>query len=390
MTTQNQTRRAFLAACASPILAGCSETLAGGNANPPIECSSSEYTWPMYGYSPARTNNIGLDLRESNLPQTGTEKYQLSQTGTGPGGSVDAPPVVDDDVAYIAGSVRAEARNIKTGERLWAIELSDSITVSPVIACDTVYICAANETLAVDCDDGSELWSTNVGSPNFFSGSPIVSDETLYTVGQDITALEAKTGDERWTIQTNYNPNGIAVKNKLYITTADDNKSELIATTCTGDTRWRTDALGKVYAAPTVAGNTVYAVSQTGKLSALATDDGSIRWQADIEHGVSDHPAVANGHVVVGAGNGERTMAFNATTGDQLWTFETGISTGAPVITDKYVLTTGANTGIHMLDISTGERVRHWALTNVASHPIVTQDSLLYRDGALSEIFLVG
>lgn len=385
MLKETQKRRAFLAACASTVLAGCSGTLAG-DSNERVECLSSDHTWPMDGYTSARTNRIDPGAQERNLSQIGTDKSRLSQTGVGPGGSVGAPPVVDDSVAYIPGSMRVEARSTETGERLWAIELDDSVTVSPVLACDTLYISATNETFAIDRDDGSELWSTSVGS---ISGSPVASGQTLYTVEQNVIAIDAETGERRWTVQTDSIPKGIAVKDDVYITVTHDDTSELISTTRTGEIRWRTTIPEEVFAAPTVTESIVYVVSRTGKLIAVAADDGDIEWQADIEPGVSRHPAVANGYVVVGAGNGERTMAFDATTGERLWTFETGISAGAPVITRESVLTTGANTGIHLLDTSTGERTRHWKLNGVSSDPVVAQGSLLYRDGLVSEIFIL-
>ncbi len=123
-------------------------------------------------------------------------------------------------------------------------------------------------------------------------------------------------------------------------------------------------------------------------MTALAAADGSVEWQANVEPGIYVPPAVDDEHVVVAAGNA-RTMAFNATTGDRLWMFETGVSKGAPVIIGDHVLATGANTGVHMLDAATGDRVRHWSAENVGSQPVVAAGRLFYLGWNVSDIFVV-
>jgi len=124
-------------------------------------------------------------------------------------------------------------------------------------------------------------------------------------------------------------------------------------------------------------------------LTALAAADGRVEWQASVEPGVHEPPAFDGERVVVAAGN-TRTMAFNATTGDRLWTFETGVTKGAPIIIGDYVLATGANTGIHMLDAATGDRVRHWSAENVGSQPVVAAGQLFYLGWNVSDVFVVG
>lgn len=82
-------------------------------------------------------------------------------------------------------------------------------------------------------------------------------------------------------------------------------------------------------------------------------------------------------------------MAFDATTGDRLWTFTTGVSSGAPTIVGNHTLATGANTGIHLLDATTGERVRHWPAENVGSQPVVAGGQLFYRGWTVSDVFTI-
>lgn len=384
-TPSLRTRRSVLAACGTAMLAGCSDILAPDSPPPSIECTHTTYDWPMYGYDAARTSHV----RSHDLPLA-AEASRFSQTGThSGGGSADAPPVINDGVAYVAGSVRIEARDIETGARLWESEPEDGIETSPVLACGTVYVSTVNETLAFDPEDGTELWRADAGTHFGVSSSPVAVGDTVYVVGVGVTALDAETGTKRWHAQIEHSALGVAIDDHIYVGAGSNGSGEVAAFTRDGDDLWRTTAAGQVYSATSVVGDTVYAISKTGVLTALAVADGSVRWEASVEHGINEPPAVANGRVVVSAGNENRTMAFNAATGNRLWTFETGVSTGAPVITGDRVLATGANTGIHVLDVGTGNRVHHWPIENVGSQPVIAGRRLFYRGWDVSDVFVI-
>ena len=387
MPYSTPTRRTVLAAGGTTMLAGCSDLSRIGSSAPPIECVPAEYAWPMYGYDPAHTNHVSA--RE--LPPDDAEVRRFSQTGarTGGGGSVEAPPVADRGVAYVAGGVRVEARDIETDERRWAFDPDDDINTSPVLACGTVYVSTVNETLALDRENGSVLWRTDTGSHATVSVSPVALDDTIYVASRGVAALDAETGAERWHAQTEHSAHGIAVADRVYVGAGSNGSGEVAAFARDGDTRWRTSEPGQVYSTPAVADETVYAVSKTGTLTALTADDGSVRWQASVEQGVFEPPAVADGRVIVEAGNGTQTMAFDAATGDRLWTFETGVSSGTPIVVGDRVLATGANTGIHVLDATTGDRVHHWPAENVGSQPVVAEGRLFYRAWNVSDVFII-
>lgn len=369
------------------MVAGCSEVVGTGSA-PPIDCTPTVSPWPMYGYNPARTSHTP----ERNLPLADAEASRLSQTGTQPhsGGSVDAPPVVDDGVVYVGGDVRIEARNLQTGERVWATDPDDSIKTSPVLACGTLYVSTLNETLALDREDGSVLWRADVGTHGNVAASPAVVDDTVY-VGGGAVALDAETGTERWHVQTEHVANGVAVADRVYIGAGSNDSGEVAAVTRHGETWWRTTAPGPVYATPAIADGTVYALSKTGTVTALAAADGTVQWQAHAEdQGIHGPPAVADDRVIVAAGNGTHTMAFDAATGDRLWQFKTGVSAGVPTVVGDRVLASGANTGIYLLDAATGRQLRHWPVDYVGSQVAIADSHLFYRAWNVSDLFVVG
>ncbi|WP_158237456.1 outer membrane protein assembly factor BamB family protein [Halegenticoccus soli] len=341
----------------------------------------------MYGYDAAHRSYVP----SRGLPPATADAHRFSQTGTSRngGGSTEAPPAIGDGVAYIAGDVRIEARDIETEERLWEIDPEDSVATSPVLACGVVYVTTLNETLALDPTDGSVVWRAEGGAPGDVSASPVAVDDRLYVATGGVAALDAETGSERWHASTEHVVQGVAVDDRVYVGAASNGSGEVAAFTIDGDRWWRTTEPGQVYTTPVVTENTVYAVSKTGTVTALAATDGHVRWQESVEPGVFQPPALANDRIVVGAGNGTQTIALDATTGERLWTYETGVSKSAPVVVGDRVLATGANTGIYLLDAATGDRVRHWATENVGSQPVVAYERLFYRAWNVSDVFVI-
>lgn len=383
------TRRAVLATCGATLLGGCS-AIPGSEPPPDIDCRPSEHLWPMYGYAPSRTSRIP----SRSLPPDDADERRFSRTGTNrSGGSVEAPPVIDDGVAYTAGSVRIEARSLESGERLWAIDSDDSIRTSPVLACDTLFVSGNDDTLALDPADGSVLWRTDAGTPGYTSStSPIIFDDTVYLGGSTVTALDAETGKRRWRagVGKGHVGNGIAVADRVYVGASGDDRGAVAAFSRDGDEWWKETIAGPVYTAPAVAGETVFVATKTGLLAALATSDGTVRWQETIPGGVFSPPAVADGIVVVTAGNGAHARAFEAATGDLLWEFQTGVSRGGPTIVGDSVLLPGANTGIYRLELATGEQLTHWPVENVGSQVVVGDGQLFYRAWNVSDVVVVG
>jgi len=384
----SSTRRAVLTALGATALSGCLGLRPASAGSPPIDCGPESLAWPTYGYDAARTSRVP----DRPLPPADAQPRRLSRTGANPdvGGSVDAPPVVAGGVAYVAGDVRIEARAVDTGNRLWATDPGGSVSTSPALGCGVVYVSTDNETLALDRGDGAVLWRADVGAggPSNGSGSPVVDGDTVYIPGGGVAALDAETGDRRWRVRTDHVAQGLALTDRVYVGTGSNGGGGVAAVTRGGDHWWRTE-LGPVYAPPAVADDAVYAVSKTGTLAALTATDGTQQWQAPTESGVYAPPAVADGRVVVGAGNGTHAMAFDAETGDRLWRFETGVSQSAPVVVGDRVLVSGANAGVDVLDLGTGERRRGWDLHGVGSQPVVADGRLFYRSWNVSDVVAV-
>jgi len=373
------TRRSVLAACGAGALSGCSNVL-GLNPSPDIECNASNagYAWPMAGGAADRSSR----RQATDLPSADAEHSRLSRTNSaGRGLSSFGTPVVGYGTAYVAGDVKVGAYDLPTGEERWAFE-PDGASVSPALGCGTLYVATHRETLALSLDDGSVLWRADVGTTRF--GSPAVVDDTVYVSSGGVTALDAETGEPRW--DSDSNGNALAIADKVYGYGHFDGTESIAAFTHDGDEAWRTE-VAEVAATPTVADGTVYVAKRNGKLTALDAADGSVEWRAEIEWGVYSSPAVAEDRVVVSAGNGDEALGIDTETGEVQWRFETGLSTVAPTVVGDSVIVHGD--GYHLLDLETGERLRHWPVQHAGSQAVVVDSMILYRAFTVSDIFLL-
>lgn len=173
--------------------------------------------------------------------------------------------------------------------------------------------------------------------------APLVSEETVFSAADEVTALDAKTGDEQWKVdlpeKADYTP--ALLGDRLIVGAGDrlvaldrDDGSEVWRTSLpeltrtpvvgtlgdpafvvvnvadaglrafdlgSGDRLWRDRTLGAHQ--PAIADGTVYVTGyredgDTGVVRALDAADGSRRWERDLDH-PDTAPIVADGGLVV-------------------------------------------------------------------------------------------
>jgi outer membrane protein assembly factor BamB len=387
-----QSRRRLLAtggATAIAALAGCTgvRSLLPRSRPETVDCSGppESHPWPTYGYDPARTG--ATPEREFQPADAGATQFSGGPP-EGPGNSVDAPPVVGDGTVFVAGDVAVEARDLATGARRWSVDPDDGVATSPALACGVAFVTALNRTYALDRTDGTVRWRTDRGGGVDPAASPTVVDGTVYVPRTG--RLEATTGRRLGSLDAGrYAAQGVAAADGVAYASGVNRDEGLVAAVDADGERWTAD-VGPVYTHPVVADGTVYAVAKDGECHAVDAGDGSVRWSAPIPEGVHDAPAVADGVVVVPAGNGEAATGIDASTGDRLWTVETGPSVGSPAIYGDRALVPGANTGVHAVDLATGERLQRWDVPSVGSTPVVAGGRLFYRAWHRSAVYVVG
>jgi eukaryotic-like serine/threonine-protein kinase len=190
---------------------------------------------------------------------------------------------------------------------------------------------------------GGLKWTFNTGGP--IVGSPAVVDDVVYiaSFSGQLFAIDQQSGKEKWKFTSRM----------------------------------------PIASSPAVDGGVVYVVSSTGALVALDAATGATRWvfatdserkfEAKNLHGYlsaaqtipdawdifTSSPAVANGRVFFGAGDGN-VYAVEATSGILQWTFVTGdVVHASPAVVGKTVYVGSWDSTLYAIDASTG--AQKWA-----------------------------
>ena len=220
------------------------------------------------------------------------------------------------------------------------------------------------------------------------AAAPIVANGRVYTIDTvgSVRAFDARTGALVWASQT---PTEKGAERSLYGGGIAYDQGRIYATNGLGyvaalDERnggmiWKVRPGGPLRGSPTVAGGSVYVMSQDNQIYSLKEADGSTNWSqaASLEiAGVfgSASPAVGQGTVVAGFSSGELN-AYRYENGRMVWqdalqrtSIRTSVSSlndidADPVIDGGQVIAVGQGGRMVALDIVTGQR--QWEL-NIA------------------------
>lgn len=213
------------------------------------------------------------------------------------------------------------------------------------------------------------------------ASAPIVANGRVYVIDTlgTVRAFDAQTGAQVWSSQTPvekgnqaelygggvaYDQGHIYASNGLGFVSALDERN--------GGIIWKVRPGGPLRGAPSVAGGSIYVISQDNQIYSLKEDDGSTNWSqpASLEvAGVfgSASPAVGQGTVVAGFSSGELN-AYRYENGRQVWadalqrtSIRTSVSTlndidADPVIDSGQVIAVGAGGRMVAMDLITGQR----------------------------------
>ncbi|MFG3021787.1 PQQ-binding-like beta-propeller repeat protein [Streptomyces sp. NPDC048254] len=324
-------------------------------------------------------------------------------------------PAVDGDLVYVTSfevhalDVATGRRRFKTRDVAWSmavadgrIHASDGPTLFALEAREGgdlwrlstdawVYALKADRGTLVtgtrgggvqawEASNGQRLWELSGAQTDFEApeSGPSLHEGTVF-VWQDarLRALDARTGDERWSypIGDAASCGGVPVR----LTHAPDGFVYASAGTrvialdaATGRVRWHFEAPAVFLSppafvpGPAVTGGGVYLADYLGTVYALDATDGRDRWRIATEARASIEPVlVAAGQVHVGSGKGLYTL--DAVTGTPKWRFQAGGDVvGAPVVaegrihfgsTDHLLYTLKADDGRLRWKLATGGEI---------------------------------
>jgi len=238
-------------------------------------------------------------------------------------------------------------------------------------------------------DAAARAWSVSIGAGNStrtrLVAEPVVADGRVYTIdtASRVRAFNADTGALVWERQVRgeNSPSetlfggGVSYDGgRIYVTNGSGDAAALDA--ATGNQLWLVKPGGPLRGAPTVAADTVYALSQDSQLYALNAQNGETRWTGSGSFELaavfgSAAPAFAQSTLVAGYSSGELT-AYRYENGQVVWQdalARTGISTvvgtlsdidADPVIDNGRVFAIGQGGRMVAVELITGQRA--WEL----------------------------
>ena len=268
---------------------------------------------------------------------------------------IKSSALVHDKTVYFGDEYgKLRALDVESGAQRWIFEIEGAISAPPNLLLDpagkvSCLVVGAydNFIYCLDPKDGAVRWK--VQTEGYVHGSPAIWDGKIVSTGCDgfLRIIDGKTGKEVSAVQAgSYVAASPAVQGgKLFVGTFDNEvigvdlaKSEVLwrykhpkrefpyysspAVTAssvilggrdkmvhsldrkTGQARW-THAMGaRVDASPVIVGDRVFVADLAGLLKALSVDDGSVVWEFEGSDAFVGSPAVADGFLVIAAGDG--------------------------------------------------------------------------------------
>lgn len=238
-------------------------------------------------------------------------------------GLIYYPPAQDADGSlYVSGTDGIVYALDERGEPRWTYNASAELTTRAVVAGDAVLVGTVDgRILAVRATDGTERWTTTLGSgvEQRRVTSVVAVDRTVYAMsGSSLHALDTQRGDEQWSLgvdgRTSAGP--VVTGDGVYVGTATESGGKLLARTHSGEARWTREFDTRVTALAAGPDGTAY-VGTTAGLRAVAAD-GSDLWTVAVGH-VWQPPAVSDSGVVVGTFDGRLVRVADGTV---QWTYD--------------------------------------------------------------------
>jgi eukaryotic-like serine/threonine-protein kinase len=241
---------------------------------------------------------------------------------------------------------------------------------APVVSDGYVYAGSADGLSAFDADTGEVRWRRKLSIDSSPAVVEAAADGVLYVGGSHlarygVTAYAAGTGTALWTFYTGFTvpASPVVVDGVVYVRSVDGYMYALDA--ATGHRIWARQVSeffsSESESSPAVAGGKVY-IGVGGGIEALDATSGDLIWQSACGGSSSEpSPAVVDGVVYVGAltqsFNEGVLCAFDAGTGEVLWSYEPH-QLGVPeVAVDRGVVYVVVNDVVLALDAGTGTEI---------------------------------
>jgi outer membrane protein assembly factor BamB len=241
------------------------------------------------------------------------------------------PPLVHDEVVYLAASDELHALDAGTGTHRWRVDLGRGAMAPMAMLPETVLVLVApDEVWAFRRSDGSRLWGTALGGRSG-RASMAVNETGIYVGHVDrLARVMPADGSIRWdrTLPGEIASTAVArdrvfagsTSNELYALNPDN-----------GRLAWKVRFGGDVVGV-TGSSDLVFVVSLDNMLRALNRSNGNQIWKRALATRPVVAPQVFEGVVVVAGA--ESTATFNSKTGVPIGTYDSPTLLQGPPLVD--------------------------------------------------------
>lgn len=255
---------------------------------------------------------------------------------------ITAAPIVADGRVFTMDSASGVSAVSTSGAVLWSTNLTPAGTrgtaTSGGLAFGNGRLFAATgdgELVAIDPASGNVAWRQKLGA--LAAGTPTVEGGVVYVVGRDSTAwaINANDGKVEWQLAGTNSVSGM-IGSAGPATSASTvlfpfgNGDVTVALKQGGLQVWTANIAGSrlgrgynnisdITGDPVVAGAVTYVGNQSGRLSALETETGTVLWSA---HEAAYGPVLPVGGSVFLISDEARLVRLDASTGEAIWSVE--------------------------------------------------------------------
>ncbi len=276
--------------------------------------------------------------------------------GFGPG----SPLILGDAVLVATRKGEMHAINFETGKRLGIEGFGDVLEGTPLIQGGTLLVpvrWGRRALLAYDLRRGQTRWR--------IKGEPIQTG--LLAVDDGFIAVDAASWVRKYDVDTGaviweqnlgdkLTVHATPVLTQGHVVVADDRGRVVALHPQDGAVQWVRDLQKPVYASIAADEESLYIPTTRGQFFALDAARGEVVWQMTLPDTTVhfNTPAVDDGLVVVGASDGF-LRAFDASSGDLLWTFEDDAALrSTPLLTPTMVYIGSMRRALFAIDRTTG------------------------------------
>ncbi len=293
--------------------------------------------------------------------KNGDEVWKLSVAPQPSQGSFSGGLTADNGILYITTNIgNVLAIDSKTQKELWSENFKAPLKGAPIYAAGKLIVTTVNnQTMALDAKTGKVVWSKTAGKEEqtimMAASTPAINGNEVicaYSSG-DVTSLSLDNGADVWSdvlFSSNTSESGFVlshivaspvINSGLVMVATSEAKTALIDA-ATGVRIWEQE-FGTMNA-PVIMNGWAFILSNTGFLTCLSMEDGSIKWiidgsavigKKDEKPAFTSGPIMINGNIAVFDDNGNIDY-FDPSTGSFKQQINIGgIISKVPMIIDE-------------------------------------------------------